>query len=113
MPAGWDASSTSIFYSSGNDPQIAALSLTPPFDFRIDATAGSFTVLGYRIYVSNGTPDGTGAGLVNQSAVTVTASGPATPIPIFGPWQLALLVLALIALAALGQRRFGSGHKAS
>ena len=106
MPAGWAANSSTIFYSSGNDPALAALSLTPPFNFRIDATAGSFTVTGYRIYISNGTPDGTNAGLVNQSGVTVTVSGPSIPVPIFGPWQLALLALALIALAAVGQRRF-------
>lgn len=113
MPAGWGASSSSIRYLSGNDPELAALNLTVPFNFRIDAAAGSFTVLGFRLRLANITVDGTGSGLVNQSGVTVTASGPATPVPIFGPWQLALLVLALIAVAALGQRRFGLGHKAS
>jgi hypothetical protein len=113
MPAGWGASSSSIFYLSGNDPELAALNLTVPFNFRIDATAGSFTVLGFRLRLANITVDGTGSGVVNQSGVTVTASGPATPVPIFGPWQLALVVLALIALAALGRRRLGLGHKAS
>jgi hypothetical protein len=83
---------------------MAALNLTPPFNWRIDAVAGAFTVGGFRLSTLNGRIDGTNAGVVNQSGVTVT-SGSATPVPVFGPLHMVLLVLGLIGVAGIRQRR--------
>ncbi len=100
MPAGWSATANSIFYNSGNDPALASLSLTVPFNWRIDAVAGSFTVQGFRIYTANGTVNGTGTDTVNQSLVTSSA-----PVPVFGPMHMLVLILALVGVAGFRQRR--------
>lgn len=100
MPADWQASATSIRYITGNDPQLAALNLAVPFNWRIDAVAGSFTVEGFRVRIASGTVNGTGAGVVNQALVTTTSSA----IPIFSPVHILLLVLALVGIAGVRQR---------
>jgi hypothetical protein len=69
MPTGWTATDTVITGSAGNDPAVAALNLAAPFAWRIDSVAGDFTLEGYRIYTANGTVNGAGAGLINQSLV--------------------------------------------
>ena len=108
MPSGATATSIQIDTTSATstaDPAIAALSLTPNFTWRIDALAGSFTLLGYRIRISTGTVDGTNSGLVNQTGVTATST---TPVPIFSPVHLVLLVLGLIGITTVGLRRRNS-----
>ncbi len=119
-PSGWTVASSAsdpcptegyietLNVTTTDDPALAALSLTVPFQWRIEATAGSFTLLGYRLRTTTGTVNGTGSGLVNQS--NVTASGSA--IPVFSPAHLALLILGLVALVAARRKFLSSGQHA-
>ncbi|MEH6610161.1 MAG: hypothetical protein V7696_12405 [Halioglobus sp.] len=108
MPSGWTATSNRIT-SSPNDPGYAALAITPPITWRIDAVAGAFTLEGFRLYTVNGTVDGTNTNTINQSAVTVSSFS-STPVPVFGPIHMVLLILGLIGVAGIRQRRKASQH---
>jgi hypothetical protein len=81
---------------------MAALNLTPPFNWRIDAIAGSFTVAGFRLSTLNGRIDGTNSGVVNQVGVTETSTA---TVPVFGPVHMVLLILGLIGVVGIWQRR--------
>jgi len=72
--AGTSQSSTNL---NVTDPVLTglALDLTAPINWTFQATAGSFTWTGYRIYTGNETLDGTNAGLLNQSQVISIAGG--------------------------------------
>jgi outer membrane autotransporter protein len=61
---------------SVNDPTLTAAGITtsPSMQWTVIATAGTFTFEGYRIYVSNGTFNGTGAAPINQSQVVSASS---------------------------------------
>ena len=120
LPTGWNYSETACSSGVGQietagatttiDPVLAGLSLTPPFDWRIEAVSGSFTLEGYRLRTSTGTVNGTGSGTVNQSGVT--PSGPATAIPVLGLPHLVLLILGLIGMVGARRRFLGSQQQA-
>lgn len=97
LMTGWSQSSFSIFTNSSTSATaVGGLSMSAPFTWRMDALAGSFTLTGFRIGTAAGTIDGTGAGTVNQSQVSVTQSVPE-------PSTLAIFALGIMGLAS---RRF-------
>ena len=107
LPAGWTNSgtacpSTGTLSGSPSPPAMEALNLALPFDWRVEAVAGSFTLEGFRLGITNGTVNGTGAGLVNQSGVTPT--GGSTAVPVFSPLHMVLLILGLIGVVGIRQR---------
>ncbi len=104
MLAGWTATATSIIAPAGNDPELAALNLATPFSWRIDAVAGDFTVEGFRIYIANGTVNGTGTGAVNQSQITPSGGATATPIPLLSPVGIVILAFSLAGIGAFKRR---------
>lgn len=52
----------------------AGITTSPSMQWTVIATTGVFTFEGYRIYVANGTFNGTGAGPINQSQVVSASS---------------------------------------
>ena len=93
------------------EPVLAGLSLTPPFQWRIEAVSGSFTLLGYRLRTSTGTVNGTGSGTVNQSGVTPSSPSSAQ-IPVLGLPHLVLLILGLIGVVGARRKFLGSQRRA-
>ncbi|HKQ30423.1 MAG TPA: hypothetical protein VJS66_03970, partial [Burkholderiales bacterium] len=71
--AGTSQSSSAL---SVNDPTLTAAGITTSasFQWTVIATSGTFTFQGYRIYVANGTFNGTGAAPINQSQVVSASS---------------------------------------
>ena len=110
LPAGWsyfppggicDADVENVGNLGGpNFPGLENQNLVVPFNWRIDAVAGSFTIAGFRLNTLNGKIDGTNAGTVNQDQVTQSGQ----PIPVFGPIQMVLLALGLIGVAGIRHR---------
>ena len=108
MPAGYTSDSNSINHVS--DPAWAALNLSAPFTWRVDALAGAFTLdgavipvaAGFRIIGTDIVPGSVIQSAVNAAAATASST---ENVPIFSPIQLMLLIFGLIGVAGVWQRR--------
>lgn len=121
LPTGWSYSevaclNTGQIQTTGPtntiEPVLAALNLTPPFQWRIEAVSGSFTLLGYRLRTSTGTVNGTGSGTVNQTGVTASSGSSSAQIPILDLPHLVLLILGLIGVVGARRKFLGSQRQA-